>query len=150
MLTGLRCVPNYHHVSKCLFSWSLFLEFFSSTCFILHPKQENLVKQGVKSDHATSLVEVVSSKCSAVKYDVEIAEEYIARQVMARSFKMKILFHYLRSTQYWKAAYLCSFFLPDLIILLCGSQQHRTSSPDSFPANHLHTGCCDLQSAGLP
>lgn len=52
--------------------------------FILHPNQENLVKQGVKADHATSLIEVVSSKCSAVKYDVEIAEEYIARQVMAR------------------------------------------------------------------
>ncbi|XP_053096736.1 E3 ubiquitin-protein ligase UBR4 isoform X3 [Pangasianodon hypophthalmus] len=43
--------------------------------------KENLVKQGVKADHATSLVEVVSSKCSAVKYDVEIAEEYIARQI---------------------------------------------------------------------
>ncbi|XP_017342515.1 E3 ubiquitin-protein ligase UBR4 isoform X1 [Ictalurus punctatus] len=43
--------------------------------------KENLVKQGVKSDHATSLIEVVSSKCSAVKYDVEIAEEYIARQI---------------------------------------------------------------------
>lgn len=35
----------------------------------------------MKSDQATSLVEVVSSKCGAVKYDVELAEEYIARQV---------------------------------------------------------------------
>lgn len=61
-----------------------FYSYFSFPLFILHPDQENLVKQGVKSDHATSLIEVVSSKCSAVKYDVEIAEEYIARQVMAR------------------------------------------------------------------
>lgn len=50
----------------------------------------------MKSDHATSLVEVVSSKCSAVKYDVEIAEEYLARQVMTRRFVMKIRFCYLR------------------------------------------------------
>lgn len=90
MLTGLRWVLE-HHMNKCLF---LVPSHFSFPLFILHPNQENLVKQGVKADHATSLVEVVSSKCSAVKYDVEIAEEYIARQVMARSFEMKILFYY--------------------------------------------------------
>lgn len=44
--------------------------------------QEHLVKQGMKTDQAASLVEVTATKCSTVKYDVELAEEYIARQVM--------------------------------------------------------------------
>lgn len=35
----------------------------------------------MKADHAASLIELASSKCSSVKYDVEIAEEYFARQV---------------------------------------------------------------------
>ncbi|XP_065141997.1 E3 ubiquitin-protein ligase UBR4 isoform X2 [Paramisgurnus dabryanus] len=43
--------------------------------------KEHLVKQGMKADHATSLIEVASAKCSVVKYDVELAEEYIARQI---------------------------------------------------------------------
>uniref|UniRef100_A0A8C2GSI0 Ubiquitin protein ligase E3 component n-recognin 4 n=1 Tax=Cyprinus carpio TaxID=7962 RepID=A0A8C2GSI0_CYPCA len=43
--------------------------------------KEYLVKQGMKADHATSLIEVASAKCSTVKYDVELAEEYIARQI---------------------------------------------------------------------
>lgn len=36
----------------------------------------------MKTDQAASLVEVTAAKCSTVKYDVELAEEYIARQVM--------------------------------------------------------------------
>lgn len=44
--------------------------------------QEHLVKQGMKADQAAALVELTVSKCSTVKYDVELAEEYIARQVM--------------------------------------------------------------------
>ncbi|XP_016138625.1 E3 ubiquitin-protein ligase UBR4 [Sinocyclocheilus grahami] len=43
--------------------------------------KEYLVKQGMKADHATSLIEVASAKCSEVKYDMELAEEYIARQI---------------------------------------------------------------------
>nr|XP_023697265.1 E3 ubiquitin-protein ligase UBR4 [Paramormyrops kingsleyae] len=43
--------------------------------------KEHLVKQGMKADHAASLIEAASSRCSAVKYDVELAEEYIARQI---------------------------------------------------------------------
>lgn len=43
--------------------------------------QEHLVKQGMKADQASSLVEITAAKCSTVKYDVELAEEYIARQV---------------------------------------------------------------------
>lgn len=41
-----------------------------------------MVKQGMKADQAASLVETTAAKCSTVKYDVELAEEYIARQVM--------------------------------------------------------------------
>ncbi|XP_013766248.1 E3 ubiquitin-protein ligase UBR4 [Pundamilia nyererei] len=43
--------------------------------------KEHLVKQGMKTDQAASLVEVTAAKCSTVKYDVELAEEYIARQI---------------------------------------------------------------------
>ena len=35
----------------------------------------------MKAEHAGSLLELASSKCSSVKYDVEIVEEYFARQV---------------------------------------------------------------------
>lgn len=41
-----------------------------------------MVKQGMKADQAAALVEMTAAKCSTVKYDVELAEEYIARQVM--------------------------------------------------------------------
>lgn len=47
-----------------------------------HRWQEHLVKQGMKADQAASLVEMTAAKCSNVKYDVELAEEYIARQVI--------------------------------------------------------------------
>lgn len=40
------------------------------------------MKQGMKADQASSLVEITAAKCSTVKYDVELAEEYIARQVI--------------------------------------------------------------------
>ncbi|KAK2851204.1 hypothetical protein Q5P01_007480 [Channa striata] len=43
--------------------------------------KEHLVKQGMKVEQAGSLVDVTASKCSTVKYDVELAEEYIARQI---------------------------------------------------------------------
>ncbi|XP_008300472.1 E3 ubiquitin-protein ligase UBR4 isoform X1 [Stegastes partitus] len=43
--------------------------------------KEHLVKQGMKADQAASLVEMTAAKCSTVKYDVELAEEYIARQI---------------------------------------------------------------------
>lgn len=48
----------------------------------LSTQQEHLVKQGMKADQAASLVEMTAAKCSTVKYDVELAEEYIARQVL--------------------------------------------------------------------
>ncbi|KAJ7306603.1 hypothetical protein JRQ81_009994 [Phrynocephalus forsythii] len=35
----------------------------------------------MKPEHAASLLELTSAKCSSVKYDVEIAEEYFARQL---------------------------------------------------------------------
>ncbi|XP_057678820.1 E3 ubiquitin-protein ligase UBR4 isoform X1 [Corythoichthys intestinalis] len=43
--------------------------------------RDHLVKQGMKADQAASLVEITAAKCSTVKYDVELAEEYIARQI---------------------------------------------------------------------
>lgn len=48
----------------------------------LSTQQEHLEKQGMKADQAASLVEMTAAKCSTVKYDVELAEEYIARQVI--------------------------------------------------------------------
>lgn len=39
------------------------------------------MKQGLKADQAAALVEMTAAKCSTVKYDIELAEEYIARQV---------------------------------------------------------------------
>lgn len=47
-----------------------------------HLLQDHLVKQGMKTEQAAALVEMTAAKCSTVKYDVELAEEYIARQVM--------------------------------------------------------------------
>lgn len=35
----------------------------------------------MKAEHAGPLLELASSKCSSVKYDVAIVEEYFARQV---------------------------------------------------------------------
>ncbi|XP_010769119.1 LOW QUALITY PROTEIN: E3 ubiquitin-protein ligase UBR4 [Notothenia coriiceps] len=43
--------------------------------------KEHLVKQGMKEDQAATLVDATAAKCSTVKYDVELAEEYIARQI---------------------------------------------------------------------
>lgn len=39
----------------------------------------------MKPEHAGSLIELTSTKCSSVKYDVEIVEEYFARQVCYHS-----------------------------------------------------------------
>ncbi|KAK5619189.1 E3 ubiquitin-protein ligase ubr4 [Crenichthys baileyi] len=47
----------------------------------VHWIKEHLVKQGMKADQAASLVETTAAKCSTVKYDVELGEEYIARQI---------------------------------------------------------------------
>ncbi|XP_028980055.2 E3 ubiquitin-protein ligase UBR4 isoform X4 [Esox lucius] len=47
--------------------------------------KEHLVLQGMKADQATLLIDVAASKCSTVKYDVELAEDYIARQISAFS-----------------------------------------------------------------
>lgn len=55
--------------------------FFDEWLCQYHHWQEHLVKQGMKADQAATLVEMTAAKCSTVKYDVELAEEYIARQV---------------------------------------------------------------------
>lgn len=52
----------------------------------------------MKADHAASLIELASSKCSSVKYDVEIAEEYFARQVSFCQMQMWTWNIYFRGT----------------------------------------------------
>lgn len=47
------------------------------------------MKQGMKPDQAASLVEMTAAKCSTVKYDVELAEEYIATQVKKKELIVK-------------------------------------------------------------
>lgn len=65
------------------------IELLYSRCltgvFVAVRHQDHLVKQGMKADQAASLVEQTAARCSTVKYDVELAEEYIARQVTVRS-----------------------------------------------------------------
>lgn len=59
-------------------------------CFrLFYHWQEQLVKQGMKPDQAASLVEMTAAKCSTVKYDVELAEEYIATQVKKKELIVK-------------------------------------------------------------
>nr|XP_026654187.1 E3 ubiquitin-protein ligase UBR4 [Zonotrichia albicollis] len=57
--------------------WSSRLQIPSYVVWI----KDHLIKQGMKAEHATPLIELTSSKCISVKYDVEIAEEYFARQI---------------------------------------------------------------------
>uniref|UniRef100_A0A8C3QPV4 Ubiquitin protein ligase E3 component n-recognin 4 n=1 Tax=Cyanoderma ruficeps TaxID=181631 RepID=A0A8C3QPV4_9PASS len=57
--------------------WSSRLQIPSYVVWI----KDHLIKQGMKAEHAAPLIELTSSKCISVKYDVEIAEEYFARQI---------------------------------------------------------------------
>ncbi|XP_033375251.1 E3 ubiquitin-protein ligase UBR4 [Parus major] len=57
--------------------WSSRLQIPSYVVWI----KDHLIKQGMKAEHAAPLMELTSSKCISVKYDVEIAEEYFARQI---------------------------------------------------------------------
>uniref|UniRef100_A0A8C5WBA2 Ubiquitin protein ligase E3 component n-recognin 4 n=1 Tax=Leptobrachium leishanense TaxID=445787 RepID=A0A8C5WBA2_9ANUR len=43
--------------------------------------KDHLGKQGMKPEKAAALIEQTSSKCNSLKYDVDVAEEYIARQI---------------------------------------------------------------------
>lgn len=52
------------------------------------------MKQGMKADQAAALVEMTAAKCSTVKYDIELAEEYIARQVIFQIFTIVALLIY--------------------------------------------------------
>lgn len=76
---------NYYFFKVVFFGVSLHLYTICiHWCVFMSPstQQEQLVKQGMKADQASSLVELTAAKCSTVKYDVELAEEYIARQVL--------------------------------------------------------------------
>ncbi|XP_027698525.1 E3 ubiquitin-protein ligase UBR4 isoform X2 [Vombatus ursinus] len=72
---------NTPEMSECdilhTLRWSSRLRIGSYVSWI----KDHLVQQGMKTDHASSVIELASSKCSSVKYDVEIAEEYFARQI---------------------------------------------------------------------
>ncbi|XP_066493904.1 E3 ubiquitin-protein ligase UBR4 [Tiliqua scincoides] len=72
---------NSPEMSECdilhTLRWSSRLRISSYVAWI----KDHLIKQGMKAEHATSLVSLTSIKCSSVKYDVEIAEEYFARQI---------------------------------------------------------------------
>jgi len=61
----------------------------------------------MKAEHAGSLLELASSKCSSVKYDVDIVEEYFARQVCEFG---------VRNDRTWLM--LRGFFLPQLTKIL--------------------------------
>lgn len=78
-----------------------------------HHWQEHLVKQGMKADQAASLVEMTAAKCSTVKYDVELAEEYIARQVIFTMLSLLTCVFINVQTKFW----LQLAFFDDLILL---------------------------------
>ncbi|XP_044852020.1 E3 ubiquitin-protein ligase UBR4 isoform X3 [Mauremys mutica] len=72
---------NTPEMSECdilhTLRWSSRLRISSYVSWI----KDHLIRQGMKAEHAASLIELASTKCSSVKYDVEIAEEYFARQI---------------------------------------------------------------------
>nr|XP_054369209.1 E3 ubiquitin-protein ligase UBR4 [Mirounga angustirostris] len=72
---------NSPEMSECdilhTLRWSSRLRISSYVSWI----KDHLIKQGMKAEHAGSLLELASTKCSSVKYDVEIVEEYFARQI---------------------------------------------------------------------
>ncbi|XP_069598111.1 E3 ubiquitin-protein ligase UBR4 isoform X6 [Ranitomeya imitator] len=43
--------------------------------------KDHMVTQGLKPEQAASMTEQTSAKCNLIKYDVEVAEEYITRQI---------------------------------------------------------------------
>ncbi|XP_055254807.1 E3 ubiquitin-protein ligase UBR4 [Moschus berezovskii] len=72
---------NSPEMSECdilhTLRWSSRLRISSYVSWI----KDHLIKQGMKAEHAGSLLELACSKCSSVKYDVDIVEEYFARQI---------------------------------------------------------------------
>ncbi|KAM6976924.1 E3 ubiquitin-protein ligase UBR4 [Aplochiton taeniatus] len=82
-LEQLNAGSSEHSESDILHTlrWSSRLTVTSYVTWI----KEHLVKQGMKPDQSASLAEISASKCSSVKYDVELAEEYIARQISSFS-----------------------------------------------------------------
>ncbi|XP_068018818.1 LOW QUALITY PROTEIN: E3 ubiquitin-protein ligase UBR4 [Melanerpes formicivorus] len=76
-----QLATNTPEMSECdilhTLRWSSRLRIGSYVTWI----KDHLTKQGMKAEHAASLTELASSKCSSVKYDVELAEEYFARQI---------------------------------------------------------------------
>ncbi|XP_055978695.1 E3 ubiquitin-protein ligase UBR4 isoform X1 [Sorex fumeus] len=76
-----QLATNSPEMSECdilhTLRWSSRLRISSYVNWI----KDHLIRQGMKAEHAGSLLELASTKCSSVKYDVEIVEEYFARQI---------------------------------------------------------------------
>lgn len=125
---------------------------FVYNVYLCFPWQEHLVKQGLKADQAASLVEMTAAKCSTLKYDVELAEEYIARQVMIITF----FIIYCISCYWNNILYLFVFLSPgqsksfsDFHLLKCGSKCRPSTSSVAFSSSYLYSGCSHLQSTSF-
>ena len=105
------------------------------------------MKQGMKPDQASSLVEITAAKCSTVKYDVELAEEYIARQVIftmladvqyallsKKKIFYEIFFFFLSFNQ-------LVFVVADFHLFNYRPKFDRSSSSLTFSTSHLYIGC---------
>lgn len=79
----------------------------------------------MKAEHAASLLELASTKCSSVKYDVEIVEEYFARQVC------QFWIHYMEFGS-------CHSLLPHLINILVFLKISSFCSIDCTTILQLH------------
>ncbi|XP_044524637.1 E3 ubiquitin-protein ligase UBR4 [Gracilinanus agilis] len=72
---------NTRELSECdilhTLRWSSRLRIGSYVSWV----KDHLVQQGMKADRASPLLELASSTCRSVRYDVEIAEGYFAQQI---------------------------------------------------------------------
>lgn len=75
----------------------------------------------MKLERATNLTEQTTIKCNSIKYDVEVAEEYIARQVRA---------------VVQNVSQCCNVFLLPHCPVLAGMGEHLTLPP-APPSSHL-------------
>lgn len=89
----------------------------------------------MKAEHAGSLLELATTKCSSVKYDVEIVEEYFARQVCSfwlnhdRIWLLPQLFAIANQSMSWVFLKISSFCTIDCTTIL---QLHEIPSLQSI------------------
>ena len=105
----------------------------------------------MKADQAASLVEMTAAKCSTVKYDVDLAEEYIARQVIFTMLSFDhCVYWFLDKSLIATVLFWLLYFVADFHLLKCGPKRDCSSSSVTFSTIHLYTGCSYLQSASFP